>query len=72
MTTKPQNAGNPRRRQRAAAWIAFAGSGLLILFWSLYFTGVLGVDEGDAVLDPFLGWGSTLVAAARTGRPARP
>jgi hypothetical protein len=53
MTTKLQKPGDPRRRHRLLARIAFTGSGLLVLFWSLFFAGVLGVDETDAVLVEF-------------------
>jgi len=39
--------------ERAAAWIAFAGSGLLILFWALYFSGLLEFGSSDGILAEF-------------------
>jgi hypothetical protein len=38
---------------RGVAWIAFVGSGLLVLFWVLYFSGVLAFGDGDTMMTEF-------------------
>jgi len=41
------------RTHRGGAWIAFVGSGLLILFWTLYFAGALAFGETDPAMAEF-------------------
>ena len=51
MTTNQQP--KQTRRHRGAALIAFIGSGLLILFWTLYFTGLIAFGQADPILAEF-------------------
>jgi len=54
MTTKARNPErSSRRTHRGVAWIAFAGSGLLVLFWVLYFTSLLEFGHADAITTEF-------------------
>ena len=51
MTIYPPPASyQPLDSNRFAAWIALVGSALLVLFWALYFSGWLGVEDTDGVL----------------------
>jgi hypothetical protein len=43
----------PHRTHRGVAAIAFVGSGLLILFWVLYFSGVLAFADEEPVMSEF-------------------
>lgn len=48
---KPTRSGNGPHR--GVAWIAFTGSGLLVLFWVLYFSGVLAFGEENTMMTEF-------------------
>jgi hypothetical protein len=52
MTTIRQPS-TPARSHRGAAWIAFIGSGLLVLFWVLYLSGLLVMGRTDSILAEF-------------------
>jgi hypothetical protein len=52
-TTRHQDSHPGTRTHRLAAAIAFAGSGLLVLFWTLYFSGILAFGGGDPVTTAF-------------------
>ena len=38
---------------RGVAWIAFIGSGLLVLFWVLYFSGALAFADSEPIMAEF-------------------
>lgn len=54
MKTATQNTTRSgSRSHRGVAWIAFTGSGLLALFWALYFSGVLAFGDENAMMTEF-------------------
>ena len=52
-TERRQNTPAARRPHRGVALLAFAGCGLLVLFWTFYFSGLLEFGTDDPVMTEF-------------------
>jgi hypothetical protein len=52
-TAKRKNTRSGTEPHRGVAWVAFSGSGLLVLFWVLYFSGALAFGGDDPLMTEF-------------------